>query len=426
MTAVHAMEPSTRPADRSFDRPTFVAATQALDAAGVPWVRLRPRHEGTEDDLLVAAVALDLARAALAGAGFVFVPKLGRGSHRAFHAVDPESGTWLKIDIVTRIDFGRYAEVRTDLAAGFLARRRRDGDGWTLDPDDGFWSLLFHELLDKAAPVAARADDVAALAAHADATGPGARVATTTLSAGAGAQAMIDWAAARDIDALLRAGHRIRRRRTPGQAMRRLLNGLLRRLDRLEPPFVRRGLSIALLGPDGAGKSTLSHSVAVSGPLPVRSVYLGLYGGSRGRRRARLPGLGLLGRLTRMWRGWAVGALHVARGRIVIFDRHPYDARLRVVGAGRPSVGRRIQAHSLPAPDLVILLDAPAELLYARKPEHPLERLAAQRAAYLELARTLRRAEVVDVGGPVEGVARTVTAIAWRRLSERARAPLAR
>ena len=426
MTAVHAMEPSTEPTDRSLARPTFDAATRSLDAAGVSWVRLRPRHGGDEDDLLIAANAWDHARAALAGVGFVFVPSLGRGSHRALHAVDPETGAWLKVDIVTRIDFGRFAEFRTDLAAGFLGRRRRDGAEWTLDPDDGFWSLLFHELLDKPAPVAARADDLAALAAHAGATGPGARVATTSLSAGVGAQALIDHAAARDIDALLRIGQRLRRRRTPGTTLRRLRNGLLRRLDRLEPPFVRRGLSIALLGPDGAGKSTLSHSVAVSGPLPLRSVYLGLYGGSRGRRHARLPGVGLLGWLTRMWRGWAVGALHVARGRIVIFDRHPYGARLRVVGAGRPSIGRRIQAHSLPAPDLVILLDAPAELLYARKPEHPLERLAAQRAACLELARTLRRAEVVDVGGPVEGVARTVTAIAWRRLSERARVPLAR
>jgi thymidylate kinase len=97
----------------------------------------------------------------------------------------------------------------------------------------------------------------------------------------------------------------------------------------------------------------------------------------------------------------------------VIFDRHPYDARLADRPAGSSRLRRAILGHALPAPDAVVVLDAPAELLYARKPEHPLERVRAQRSAYLDLAARLPHALIVDVTGPLDDVARTVTAAVW-------------
>src|SRR5262249_4649584 len=53
-----------------------------------------------------------------------------------------------------------------------------------------------------------------------------------------------------------------------------------------------RGLSVAVLGPDGAGKTTLIKDIQESFVLPVRSVYMGLTGGLlRYIARLHVPGL---------------------------------------------------------------------------------------------------------------------------------------
>jgi serine O-acetyltransferase len=58
-----------------------------------------------------------------------------------------------------------------------------------------------------------------------------------------------------------------------------------------------------------------------------------------------------------------------------------------------------------PGPDFWILLDAPAEVLQARKQEVPVEESGRQRQAYLELADHLRNAAVIDASQPLERVA---------------------
>ncbi|MEX1171242.1 MAG: hypothetical protein WEG56_01400 [Chloroflexota bacterium] len=372
--------------------------------------------------------------AVLAGAGFLAVPRLGRGSHRAFHAPDETTGRWAKLDIVTRIDLGPYQELRTTLAAGFLVRRRPSSgvqQDWRPDDDDAFWALLLHELFDRPSPAVRRPDVLRGLAAGARPDGPAARAIEALLQPlGETPAHLLDLVRGGDTPSLLRAGARMRRRLGPRVRGRRGLVRVIRWLDRRDPPFVRRGVSVALLGPDGAGKSTLCAGLGAGGPLPVRSVYLGLYGGRHGgTSRRSFPGIGFVGRVLRMWRGWLVGRIAVARGRIVVFDRHPYDARLSTGDRGdgrttsartrRSGLVRAALGRSLPRPDLVVVLDAPAELLYARKPEHPMERVEAQRTAYLDLASRLPGAEVVDVSGSTDDVVRRVTGLVWRHLAAR-------
>lgn len=183
---------------------------------------------------------------------------------------------------------------------------------------------------------------------------------------------------------------------------------------------LRRGLTVCLLAPDGAGKSTLCDGLEASLPVPTSTMHMGLY--VRGRRELPIPGVRLLARIGSQWRRYLRGRRHAAGGGVVIFDRYPYDALLPAPGPmSRPDRMRRAAlARILPAPDLALVLDAPAAVLHGRKAEHPLAHVERQRAGYRSLAGRLPcPVEIVDVSGDAEAVRRRVSAVLWRTLAER-------
>jgi thymidylate kinase len=100
------------------------------------------------------------------------------------------------------------------------------------------------------------------------------------------------------------------------------------------------------------------------------------------------------------------GRYHQTRGRLVVFDRYCYDARVppaqRLRWAGRLS--RWLLAHACPAPDLVLVLDAPGEVAFRRKGEHTVGRLERERQGYLALRRQVPRLQVVDAARDVAAV----------------------
>ena len=399
------------------------AALDALTEAHVGWCLLRaPAAPVDEVDLLVAPAGLVLVEEALAPLGFAVVPAWGRGSHRFFVAYDESSDRWLKLDLVTELAYGRFQEFRTDAAAGCLARCERLGRLRALAPEDEFWSLLLHCLLDKGAVRPAHGRRLRELAAAVGHGGPLARA--------LGAACPEAWnpanvlAAARDGDwpALVALARPIARRWTrqrPLAVARRALGGrALRRMTKLLTLVRRRGLRVVLLGPDGAGKSTLAAALETSFYVPGRRLYAGLYpAGSRGR---GVPGLRLASRVIRLRWASLVASYHQARGRLVIFDRYAYDALLPAGAAPlRSRIRRWLLARSCPEPDLVVVLDAPAEVLYARKGEHTVEILDAQRRRYLRLGSSLRSAVVVDVTAEADAVRRAVTALVWARYRDR-------
>ena len=162
--------------------------------------------------------------------------------------------------------------------------------------------------------------------------------------------------------------------------------------------------------------------------LPARTFYAGMY--PAGRRRFRQPGLTTAAILVRLWRPRARGDLAARTWPLVLFDRYAYDARLPMPhNAGRRSRFRRaILTRSLPTPDLVVVLDAPAAVLVARRAEHPIEAIEAQRRRYLELAASLPDGVVLDATADADAVRRTLTGIVWarfvaRRAGRRAVAP---
>jgi thymidylate kinase len=127
--------------------------------------------------------------------------------------------------------------------------------------------------------------------------------------------------------------------------------------------------------------------------------------------------------MTEEWLRQLVAVSHRLRGRIVVFDRHFFlDYYHADVEAGRRrGLAQRLHGWMLqrvyPKPDLVILLDAPAEVLHARKPEATVAWLERRRQQYLELAPLVSEFVVVDVDRPLDAaVSEVVAAIesAWK------------
>ena len=115
------------------------------------------------------------------------------------------------------------------------------------------------------------------------------------------------------------------------------------------------------------------------------------------------------------------------KGGLVLIDRWYYDFfvdqrryRLRV-----PLALVRFGHFFLKKPGLVLLLDAPPEILQQRKQEVPLLESQRQREAYLSLIRSLPQGRIINAGAAPEAVGRemteTVLAFMTERMDQRAR-----
>lgn len=402
------------------------AAFEALDRAGGRWALLRGEADlattGGDVDVLVAPESLAASRRELAVAGFAPVPGWGRGSHRFLYAYDVETDRWTKLDLVSRLEFGRFQQFETDLAAGCLERRDTTSPGAMprLDPDDAFWTFLLHAILDRAGPRPADLARLPELAAGARADGPAASAVAALLPKGWTPVRVIETAAAPgDGETIARLGRRLDRnwsiRRLPTVAAHVAVNRVLRRATPILSIVGGRGLSVALLGPDGAGKSTLSAGFDEAFPVPVRRIYLGVYGrGLGGATKGSGGRFGLPGRLVWVWRRSLSAAWQRSRGRIVVFDRHVLDLALAAPGSGRKARLRRsLLVRASPTPGLSIVLDVPGDELFRRKGEHDPESLERQRSRYLELAERLPHAMVIDASADADTVRRRVIAAIW-------------
>jgi thymidylate kinase len=201
------------------------------------------------------------------------------------------------------------------------------------------------------------------------------------------------------------------------------------------------GLDVVFLGPDGAGKSSVIRAVRreLIGAFPKTKLYS--FPPALLRRLHRhpmcpdklphaAPPRSLLASVSRAVLYWFVYHtfgyyvtvhLALASSTLVLHDRHLVDTlvdsrRYRYTG---PSWLLRLIWRLIPKPDLVILLDAPAEVLQARKQEVPFEETTRQRQAYLSLVGTIRNGHVVDAARPMEQVIGEVNDIILRQLTTR-------
>lgn len=377
-----------------------------------------------EVDLLVQDIQLAQLSHLLAELGFARLPSRGYAPHHFFVAYDKDADRWLKIDVVTEIAYGKPVRaLRTALAIGCLGNRRRCGSAFVPAPEDELVMLLLHCVLDKGDFAPSRRQRLKALRYQVtDGDYLRALLAmywSPTMSWPQIA-ALIE---AEDWPALLAeraaVGARLASRDPIGTLGRQMRDRALRKLNGWAGLLRPRVPTVALLAPDGAGKTTLAAGIQDSFYFPVRSMYMGLYqkDGTRPAR-SRMSRFGLLGRLLTQWKRYLTARYHQARGRLVVFDRYTYDAwlppRQRLTWLKRWR--RWLLAHACPPPDMVVVLDAPGEVLYARSGEHGGAALEQQRQAYLKLQSHLPQTVVVDVTRDAEHVRREVTSLIWQSM----------
>lgn len=203
--------------------------------------------------------------------------------------------------------------------------------------------------------------------------------------------------------------------------------------------------SVALIGPDGAGKTTITRTLAKSSQLPFKYLYMGInveasnyalpwsrlieYLRERkreptaatsastqpGRRPQWLAGttlwaaFRLVNRLMEECYRQLLSWQYQLCGYIVLYDRHfLFDFSLDGVGSDWRSFDARLHrwflTHLYPVPDMVIYLDAPAEVLFARKGEKSVEELTRRRQGFLRIKDRYSGFVVVDATQPIHQV----------------------
>ena len=253
-----------------------------------------------------------------------------------------------------------------------------------------------------------------------------------------------------------------------GRVKGRLLRPLMPPRRRKTP--VGGGLSVAFIGSDGSGKSTVVREVAawLSWRLDVRTAYMGTSQPSAtarlwrsvsqltamadaALRRLGVPG-SAGGNVTARVRREALSARHLAdardrrrrstdgrrlvgQGWVVLYDRYPLPGALvrgrpidgaRITGTAEGSMepgstGRAARAEQriyagIAPPDLTIVLRVSPEVAEARKPDHDRIVLAEKAASVAEIAAEHPGIVVIDADAPLDEVLVEVKRFIWRQL----------
>lgn len=219
-----------------------------------------------------------------------------------------------------------------------------------------------------------------------------------------------------------------------------------------------KGFSVALIGCDGAGKTTVARTLERETDLPLHYLYMGVSSDSSNRqlpttklahkikrargaapdtagpqppkpppgpasplkrlRRSTRSTLRLTNRLAEEWYRQIIAMRALRKGSIVVFDRHfVADYHAADMTGEQRTLARRVHGWLLlktyPHPDLIVFLDAPAEVLFARKGEGTIASLTRRREEYMALRNEVEDFVVVpatqplpDVVDQVEGIIR--------------------
>lgn len=219
-----------------------------------------------------------------------------------------------------------------------------------------------------------------------------------------------------------------------------------------------RVTTIALIGPDGAGKTTVAKALMESCPVPMKYLYMGtsiessnvslptsrwihrwkVYRHRKSLEKAgqpvpkqislhgpehRFDRRGKLGGIVRLMRRVSeesyrqlVSWIYQWQGHVVLYDRHfLFDACPAPTDTSRHRFTDRVHNWFLqklyPRPGLAIVLDAPADVLYARKQEVPIKHLEQDRMNLAQKSCYAGTFVVVDATAPLDTVVTTINSL---------------
>lgn len=222
--------------------------------------------------------------------------------------------------------------------------------------------------------------------------------------------------------------------RRPFQVGLNFIQGAVRRARRWFKPT---GFHLVLLGPDGAGKSSVAAGVRQSlGPVfldsncrsfPPRLLNRPVGDPSAPHKiKPRSAASSVLRAVGYWWTYYSPGYYFtvypaLVRGSLVLHDRHVIDCivdpvRYRYAG---PKWLLRCIWRCIPRPKLVVLLDVPAEILQSRKQEVPFEVSQQQRIAYRDLVEAMPNGKIIDGAQPLERVIANVCDAILELMAER-------
>jgi thymidylate kinase len=390
---------------------TLTALFEDFREAGLRWALLRPWEglcsaEG-DVDVLLAPEEFDRAREVLLRAGFLIIPMGGPDLHAAIFDARADRFFWIHVQSALKIGDKLFP------AEGLLGvvpdtPLRESPDEWLL------WTVLLRAMDKGSVPERYRTrlmrlasdwrEGPDELISIVEQRGLDPRKVAAAAAAG-------DW---EQITAQGKRHHAPDRAPSPGRRIQRLLQTLI-----APKPY---GLCVAVIGPDGAGKSTLVRELERTLPLRTRRTYMGLTGGAMHEAaRLRIPGLVFAAQAAVLWAKFIRAKLCRAAGQIVLFDRYVLDG---AVPPGRPLprrtlLARRIQRWLVPSPDLVLFLDVSGQTMYARKGAYSAETLEEWRTIYRRLEGSVRRLVVVNAEQPPEDVLRIAQSVIWDKVRER-------
>jgi thymidylate kinase len=383
-----------------------------LEQSGERWCLLRPpamlAKVAGDIDLLVEPSSRDRVRELLVGEGFTALPIRTRDLHAADYDRECDRFLWLHVQADVQLG-GELVPARAVLDTMVRDPLPRPADDWL------FWIVLLHDIFEKGEiPERHRAE----LSRLASSTGDGpAALREIALAHGLDADALLESTRSGNWGHLQRPDGM----RTPSP--RPLRERLAASTGRLAGLRTWRGASVAIMGPDGAGKTTLVYGLRSALPFPSRLLYMGLKGGGRLPRAdaLRVPGLVLAARLVLLWARYGLGLYHRARGRIVLIDRCTLDGKVHSgeqLGA-LARLSRRVQAVAVPRPELLLVLDASGATMHARKGEYDPQQLDEWREAYRRLPVGGRPLHVLDAEQPADAVRRDAQARIWQHYVQR-------
>jgi thymidylate kinase len=115
----------------------------------------------------------------------------------------------------------------------------------------------------------------------------------------------------------------------------------------------------------------------------------------------------LFAHLLDYWLGyWLVIRPLLSRSGLVVFDRYFHDqlADPKRYRFGGPSWLARSVSWLVPKPDLLLILDAPVQVILSRKQEVLPEEVLSQRRVYLQFASSFSHSRVIDSTAPLARV----------------------